>query len=148
MMEKRFNLGCVKWTEAGGKKFWKPIRKGDVFCSPGCGGGCLRKDYEFVVAKSKRLAVDLGPGWEPNVFENMGWYWTVENKKLHLSVYQNQNGKQTSAVLGDAFTGYGRTPEAAIRQAAMAAVPEYERLKAIVELAKTILDEKKGAKRK
>jgi hypothetical protein len=48
-----------------------------VFCSPACGFGCKRKDYELAVKKAVTLAKRLGPGFEADVWENGDWYWKV-----------------------------------------------------------------------
>ena len=58
---------------------WKPrSRLGGIYCSPACGGGCTRADYDRAVRASKALAERMGEGWEPQVWENLGWYCAVK----------------------------------------------------------------------
>lgn len=52
----------------------QPVRKGAIYCSPRCGGNCKHKDYLLAVKTAAAMADELGPGWKPVVFENMGWY--------------------------------------------------------------------------
>jgi len=65
-------------SDAGG---WKPRHRKNrtIYCSPLCGGDCKRADYDKAVRESAKLAKRLGPGWKPNVWENLGWFWQVEN---------------------------------------------------------------------
>jgi hypothetical protein len=56
---------------------WKPVRAGLVYCSPACGRGCMRAEYDRAVLKATRLAQRLGPGWRTRVWENLGWHWCV-----------------------------------------------------------------------
>lgn len=57
---------------------WTPKLKGNVFCSPACGFGCKKADFDRASARANALAANLGPGWQPDVWENGGWYWEVK----------------------------------------------------------------------
>lgn len=61
---------------------WLPVLRGDIYCSPACGGNCTKSAYDNAVMVSNRLASQLGDGWIPEVFENMGWYWKVQKGDL------------------------------------------------------------------
>ncbi len=54
---------------------WTPVLKGDVFCSPACGGNCKKAEYDQAVKAANELAAILGAGWEPDVWENLGWHY-------------------------------------------------------------------------
>lgn len=58
---------------------WEPIRAGDVYCSPACGADCKYSDYEKATSQARALCDELGSGWEPLVWENMGWYFAAKN---------------------------------------------------------------------
>jgi hypothetical protein len=60
---------------------WKPVRRGDVYCSPACGAGCKLADYQRCVRLAKALAKRMGPGWKPYVGENLHWYYGVYKGK-------------------------------------------------------------------
>lgn len=62
-----------------------------VYCSPRCGASCKRKDYERAVAKSEKVAKALGPGWKPEVWENMGWFWRVTKGDFEVSQYRDES---------------------------------------------------------
>lgn len=53
---------------------WKPKRQGHVYCSPACRCGCLYESYVDRKRMADKLAADLGEGWRPRVWENMGWH--------------------------------------------------------------------------
>ena len=61
------------------KSDWKPRRRGKFYCSPACGGKCLHRDF----VRAKRLAeiavAPLGDAWKAEVWENLGWHWSVVN---------------------------------------------------------------------
>lgn len=61
------------WT----KKDWTPIRLGNVYCSPACGGNCTWEKYQAAVKRGNVLAKLLGPGWKGEVWENLGWHYKV-----------------------------------------------------------------------
>ena len=59
------------------EKVWVPIRRGPIYCSPACGCGCQRDAFEKATRAARNLAEQLGGGWLPRVWENMGWHWAV-----------------------------------------------------------------------
>lgn len=46
-----------------------------TYCSPACGFKCTRHAYERAMREADALAIRLGPGWEPRVWENWGWHY-------------------------------------------------------------------------
>ena len=52
-----------------------PIRNGDIYCSPRCGGQCTYEQYQAAVAGADELVRILGEGWEPCVWDNLGWHY-------------------------------------------------------------------------
>lgn len=107
---------------------WKPVRRGDVYCSPACGMGCSRADYEKAVKESAKLAAALGPRFKPRVWENLGWHYSADSGRCWdgfralASVHKNSRYSYT-AFLNTAtqFLGDGRSPQAALRKAVRAA---------------------------
>lgn len=79
---------------------WTPILKGDVYCSPRCGMNCKKAWHDDAVEKAAALAARLGAGWEPRVWENLGWHYSV-NKGV-CGVYPR--GSRSHPVTG--FTVY------------------------------------------
>lgn len=67
---------------------WKPVRRGDIYCSPACGRGCTYREYLSAVAAAKKLAKEL-PGFKPHVCENLGWHYSVVARGGRVSVYNN-----------------------------------------------------------
>ena len=66
---------------AAEKRDWKPVRRGAVYCSPACGGGldrgCSWEKFQRVTTAARRLACQMGNGWKPDVWENLGWHFSV-----------------------------------------------------------------------
>lgn len=66
-------------TDAEFKRGWTPRRFGLFYCSPRCGAHCTRAEFETATRKAAALCKRLGPGWEPCVWENMGWFYSAQN---------------------------------------------------------------------
>ena len=47
------------------------------YCSPWCNCGCTKRAYDAAVEAADALAARMGDGWEPHVWENMGWFYKV-----------------------------------------------------------------------
>lgn len=101
---------------------WKPVWKGKTFCAPGCGRGCTRAEYKYAADCARSLALSMGKGWKPKVWENLGWHWSAEKGglKLHpiyvggrVTGYTAYLGEPNSA--GGRWASYGRKPASAIR---------------------------------
>lgn len=76
---------------------WTPVHRGNVYCSPRCGGGCTWAAHQKAVRDADALAHRIGDGWEPDVWENMGWHWRI--KKGFATIYGPGPTKQYSAWL-------------------------------------------------
>lgn len=70
---------------------WTPIRNGEIFCSPACGGQCKRVDFDHVSAQAGVLAAKLGRGWMPIVWENLGWYFKVQKGAATVRINSKGN---------------------------------------------------------
>lgn len=64
--------------DAAFKKGWTARRFGVFYCSPRCGAHCTRAAFETATRKAAALCKRLGPGWEPRVWENMGWFYSAQ----------------------------------------------------------------------
>ncbi len=95
---------------------WEPIRKGEIYCSPSCGGKCTWSAFKRAHANGKALAKRLGNGWKVRVWENLGWHWEVTNKVLRVS--RSDNSYSCMIEPHYAWFGYPKhasTPESAIK---------------------------------
>lgn len=76
---------------------WIPVRRGDIYCSPGCGRGCTIDEHDFAQENAKLLCAELNKkkpgGWVPHVHENLGWFWSAINEKHGLRVLNSDYGK-------------------------------------------------------
>lgn len=68
---------------------WIPVLRGEIFCSPACGGKCKKSAYDQAVQISNEIASQLGEGWIPKVFENLGWHWKVIKGNVEVSHVAN-----------------------------------------------------------
>ena len=64
----------------------KPVRQGDIYCSPRCGFCCTRAAYDQAVQEAAELAERMGEGWTPRVWENWGWNYDVGKEGLRITV--------------------------------------------------------------
>lgn len=60
------------------KLSWKPIAKGNKYCSPACGGGCTKLAYLQAKKEAAVCKKLLGKKWKVHIWENLGWCWAVE----------------------------------------------------------------------
>jgi hypothetical protein len=100
---------------------WKPrTLSGGVYCSPACGGRCRRHAYDRAVKEADKLVARLGDGWEPMVWENLGWHWAA-NKGV-AEVYPSTEGSDTT---GDyEITGWMVFLRTAVQIVSRAETPE------------------------
>jgi len=59
-------------------------------CAVWCGAGCTQEAYDRAVREAADLAEIMNEGlddsaWCPNVWENMGWYYSVNNGDYSIS---------------------------------------------------------------
>lgn len=126
---------------------WKPRRRGEIFCSPLCGGLCTWRAYQCAVRAATTLAKRLGKGWTAQVSENLGWHYAVQDASTCLNVYPNIMRDKIygySAYLNEAgqgpggrWVGSGKTPEAAIADAIRQAKRELAGIKRLVKLVES-----------
>jgi hypothetical protein len=95
-----------------------PERKGKLYCSPWCGMGCTFAAFEKATDAADALAKQLGEGWEPHVWENMGWHYRADRGEM-LSLYTHGPTDFTCYfnTRNTQFIGGGITPELAVGDA-------------------------------
>ena len=96
---------------------WTPRNKGSLYCSPACGMGCTRADYEAALHDGAALAKQMGPGWIPDVWENLGWYYSVTKGVvvIHPHIFRGQLLSYTAYFNSiKQLTAQGGTPEEAL----------------------------------
>ena len=82
---------------------WKAVRRGDVYCAPACGGGCTHAAYMQAQLGGERLARRLGPGFKPEVWENLGWHYCAVSKGNH-SLGVDQGSLAVKVAMGNHST--------------------------------------------
>ena len=85
---------------------WDPVRKGTHFCAPACGRGCTYAEWCTATAAADKLCADLGAGWVPRVWENLGWYYSAISACGRWKV--NGHPDSYTAFLGEAGHSGGR----------------------------------------
>ena len=65
---------------------WEPVRTGDKYCAPACGGGCTVKMYEAAKAQGAAMLKDLkdSKGWKVEIKENLGWHVCLRKGSMSL----------------------------------------------------------------
>jgi hypothetical protein len=65
---------------------WTPVSRGGLYCSPACGAGCTRKEYDRAVRDADRLVRRLrGSGWRAEVWENLGWHFRAVSGTVQVT---------------------------------------------------------------
>lgn len=111
------------------KNRWTPVQRGDIYCSPACGGSCTLAEYQDAVKKADALCVKLlkihpNLPWKARVFENLGWHYTAHCRGLSVVEYERGRTKSYTVFVGDDresgsghWTGSGSSLKAALRDA-------------------------------
>ena len=95
-------------------KSWVPMQDGKIYCSSACGRGCTLAEYEAAVKASEELAKHLGEGFEPRVWENLGWHWEVTGCNGRLKIHLGEQETTVYLDLQKQFVVSRSTPEGAI----------------------------------
>jgi len=96
------------------------LTRAKLCCSPRCGFGCTQKAKDRADQEGVALAARLGPGWEPEVWENWGWNYAAS--KGVAVVRPKVDGNRVS---GDwVVVGYSADVNSACRKSASAETPE------------------------
>lgn len=57
---------------------WTPVKSGEIYCSPACGGKCTKGEFDKAHRAAKALCKKMDTkGWKPRVWENLGWHWSI-----------------------------------------------------------------------
>lgn len=105
---------------------WTPILSadGEFYCSPRCGGGrfCRRRWYDHAVRAGNDLAARMGTSWEPRVWENLGWHYSVRKGVVELHVDEDRNSPEIDG--GYPVRGYTAFVNSAKQFVSSAETPE------------------------
>lgn len=99
------------------KRNWKPVRRGETYCSPACGFGCLWTSYVNAKKRGKELAKRMGKGWKAQYWENGAWHFCAISPCGRIKVHAGY-----TAFLGEPESGggqwaeSGKTPERAVKK--------------------------------
>ena len=79
---------------------------GGIYCSPRCGGRCTRREFDRATAEAAALAKRMGEGWEPRVWENLGWHYEVHKGAavIHVTIDRNAKGSPVVGYWADIQT--------------------------------------------
>lgn len=83
-------------------------------CAEWCGRGCTKAEHDKAVRIARALVRQLGPGWRPRVWENLGWHSEAVSRCGRITVHQLQFPKgqvHHTAYLGEPGCGGGRWVE-------------------------------------
>jgi len=64
---------------------WVPVLQGEVYCSPRCGGKCTLAAFDKATSDAQALASEMGQGWKPRVWENLGWHYDVGKSDARIT---------------------------------------------------------------
>ena len=77
---------------------------GQTYCSPGCGRQCRKEWFDHATKRANELAAALGDGWEPHVWENLGWHWSAI--KGDAQIHPNEDRREGFGPDGYPVTSY------------------------------------------
>ncbi len=74
---------------------WKPVRRGAIYCAPGCGRGCKYSEYVGAKIAAKAICSALGKGWKPVLWENLGWHFKAVSPAGLVEVYGRRRADES-----------------------------------------------------
>jgi hypothetical protein len=102
--ERRSEMPSRKSSGQAGKErdWWTPIRRGKIYCSPGCGRGCTVAEHDEAVAAGERLVHRLkGKGWHAIIHENMGWHYRAVSGPVSIYCSEEVDGPRYWCLMSD-----------------------------------------------
>jgi hypothetical protein len=102
---------------------WKPRRRGAIYCSPACGAGCTKADFDDATERARLTCEALGPGWKPHVWENLRWHAQAIKGQMgaaplcEVTIERPGIGYRCSLQTNPQFVTRSRSPRAAVRRA-------------------------------
>ena len=115
---------------------YKPIRQGSIYCSPFCGRKCTWDEFQVAKQDAKKLTASLGKGWKSNVWENLGWHYSVISPCGRIKVHKEHEYQDYFAFLGEPdspggrWSADGKTAREAIRAVIAMAKAELKEINA------------------
>lgn len=123
----------------------QPVRRGLYYGSAGCCHArlCTVMAFDQASTEARQLCAHLGAGWEPRVWENLGWHYEVSltSGENTIHVYPVTDGSHTRG--GWKVSGYSasfnyqrwhddKTPEGAVIKVIAAIRAELDALGAVL----------------
>ncbi len=111
-------------------------------CAKWCGSGCTEEAYQKATRDAEVLAKQLGDGWKPRVWENMGWHFEAVSSCGRLEVHgpdTRNGGRFYTAYLGEAdepggrWAEHGKTAKAAVKATVREGKRELAEVTALLE---------------
>lgn len=95
---------------------WTPVLDGDVYCAPRCGFRCKKAEYDAAVAAADAVVRELGEGWSPRVWENMGWHSEVRRGSSTVRIDRRDGTFEAEfASIDKQYFAAGKTATNAVR---------------------------------
>lgn len=104
-------------------KWHKPVRRGAIYCAPFCGYRCTWAAFQKATRDAQALCKRLGKGWQPRVWENLGWHYSAIDASSYWKVNASKYRGEVIGYLaffgvpepsGGRWAEHGKTPEEAI----------------------------------
>lgn len=111
---------------------WNPVRKGTIYCAPACGHRCTWTAHQEAQRCAAKLCSDLGAGWQPHVWENMGWHYGAKRGEMTVHVFftahPSSSRAYTASIDGEFWGRYCKNPRNAVRACRARVLAERNRL--------------------
>lgn len=96
---------------------WKPKRRGEIYCSPACGGDCTYAAFQKAKRDAEKLAKIMGRGYKPYVWENMGWHFKAYKGKIEVCPMSFTKGFTVVVQTNPQFMTQGKNPKLLVKKA-------------------------------
>lgn len=93
-----------------------------VYCATTCGRGCTYSEYQAALEGARSLQLELGDGWDVEVWDNLGWKFQASNGAASIYPHSRHPVSQWGCIINipnlSGVTATGNSPREAGQNAA------------------------------
>ena len=123
-------------------KLGPELQEDGTYCAPWCGRGCTMEEHNLAHQEANALAENMGDGWTPRVWENLGWHYSVRSPCDRIRVHPHHHKGAVYSYcaylgekggIGGKWTASHKNPKKAVERVIKEAQKDLAKLGALLE---------------